>query len=558
MRHLALIIAAAGLAAACSKEPPAPGPPDLGADAAADASPDAAPDSVADAAQPDATPCKVGQPTDPLSVATDRGLIQGAQQGQVVRFLGVPFAAPPVGSLRFAPPAPPACWSGVKQTTAYADSCAQRNLSGKLQGSEDCLYLNIWTPHKALTDGVKRPVLFWIHGGGNSIGATNASIFGRNLYDGQHLADKRDMVVVSVSYRVSTLGFLAHAALSKESPQGSSGNYGVLDQIAGLKWVQRNVARFGGDPARVMVFGESAGAINTYTLVASPLAKGLFSAALMQSGFCVAIKLAERVTLSASLAAKVGCDKVADVPACLRGVKLADIVPIHTPGGNKDPLNEFREIRAGNIDGWLLKEHPLATIEKGAHNAVPLVVGSNADEHSVFLVSKVIPGCLAYATEVGKLFTQHKTKLLALYPCKPLEPKRALIDLYTDLVFTCHARRALRAAAKGQTKPIYRYYYTFAAGPLKLLGAHHGAEIPYVFGTYDRLLATLAEDTLSAALQGYWTRLAAKGEPNTGGVVSWGAYDAKRDNALRLDKTITEQEGIASARCDFWDTITPR
>jgi para-nitrobenzyl esterase len=555
MKILVLIFAACVGLAAC-ESPPGPVAQDLGAVPAAEA---AVPDGLHDGDVTDTSEggCKVASPTEPLTIATDRGLLRGAQDGTVVRFLGVPFAAPPVGNLRFKPPEPPACWPGVKNATAYAKGCVQRDMTGNLVGSEDCLYLNIWTPVGALTDGGNRPVMFWIYGGGNVTGATNIPLLGVNFYDGKRLAENRDVVVVSVAYRVGALGFMAHPALTEESPHKSSGNYAILDQIAGLKWVQTNIARFGGDPKRVMVFGESAGAINICTLIASPLAKGLFSSALMQSGFCVAVTLAEREALGATYVTGAGCDQAADLLKCLRSASLDAFFPTSW-APDKDPLDGQRKIPAGNIDGWLLEQHPLDAIEKGTHNHVPLVVGSNSDEHAIFFASKVVLSCAAYAAEVGQLFPTHKDKLLQLYPCSPLDPKKAIVEIYTDSFFTCHARRAARAAVKGQQQSVYRYLYSFVGGAYWWLGAYHTAEIPYVFGTYKSALSLPAEDALSAAIQGYWSRFAATNDPNAEGAVSWGTYDPVRDNALRLDTNIGLEEGIATERCDFWDTITPR
>ena len=414
----------------------------------------------------------------------------------------------------------------------------------------------MWTPKAAPSDGRPRPVLFWVYGGGNVVGSTSQiGTSGGPMYDGQHLAEERDVVVVSVSYRVGSLGFLAHPALSAESPFHSSGSYGILDQIVALKWVKRNIARFGGNPERVMVFGESAGAINTCTLIASPLAHGLFSSALMESGFCAAIPLAEAEAQGAAKATSIDCAD-GDVAACLRAAPVADLTEAFGGGAGPalDPLAGLRIIPAGRIDGWLLSKHPLEAMRLGEHNHVPLIIGSNRDENTVFLLDKTILSCAQLESEVRAMYPSHADQILALYPCSALDPKSALVQVHTDLTFTCWSRRIARSIAAGQSEPVRRYYFTFANPTTAALGAYHTAEIPYVFGTYG--VGSAPENTLSDALQGYWTRFATTGDPNGTGT-TWQAWEASRDNVLELGTQIRMLDGVATARCDLWDSLTP-
>ena len=522
------------LAAACSFHERDGGAPAGGADAAPAV--DAAP------------ACQVAAATAPLEVATDRGLVRGAARGGVTRFLGVPFAEPPVGARRFTAPTPAACWADVREAVAYAPECVQRNvLTGAIEGDEDCLYLNVWTPTAALTDGRPRPVLFWIYGGGNVIGSTDVpNPTGGEMYDGQPLAEERDVVVVSVAYRVGGLGFLAHPALE------ASGSYGTLDQIAGLRWVQENVAAFGGDPAHVMVFGESAGGIDTCTLIASPLARGLFASAVVQSGYCAAIPHAERVALDAPRVEAAGCAEAADVAACLRAAEVDALTPAFGELASAELLPALRTIPAATIDGTVLVEHPLAAIEAGRHNGVPTIVGTNADESALFLAAEVVLTCGAYEDHVRALVPGAADRVLAAYPCAPLDPKRALVALETDATFTCPTRRLARAL-DGAGTPVHRYYFTYDG--VSPLGAYHTAEIPYVFGTYATPLSLPVEHTLSDLLQGYWTRLAATGDPNGDGAPTWAEGG---DDVLELASAPGTLNDLLAARCDLWDELTPR
>ena len=243
--------------------------------------------------RPSAIMCSVGSSTDPLVVATDKGLVKGMTAGSGLAFLGIPFGKPPTGSLRFMPPEPADCWSDVADATHYGNTCAQWN--GIVIGSEDCLNLNVWTPALPSSTSTPLPVIVWMYGGGNLLGGTNFGLsefgLGQNVYDGQARANAQHAVVVSFNYRVGVLGFLAHPALKAANPENTTGNYGLLDALLALQWVQDNAAAFGGDNTHVMLFGQSAGAFNTCALVASPLAHGLFSSALMESGNCAAEQL---------------------------------------------------------------------------------------------------------------------------------------------------------------------------------------------------------------------------------------------------------------------------
>ena len=266
--------------------------------------------------------CPLDVPTGPAIVATQSGVVEGAEsEGGGLEFLGVPFAKPPLGELRWAAPEDPDCWDGVRPATEWAEACLQRSYDITASpptmedlGSEDCLSLNVWTPG---TTGTGRPVLVFIHGGGNQQGSARDEALGALMYEGRFLSQTEEVVVVSIQYRLGLFGFLADPSL--EDASGHAGNYGLLDQIHALGWVRRNIAAFGGDPTQVLVFGQSAGGLDVCMLVASPLAAGLFDAALIQSGGCIVLTEAEALARSEEWATAVGCPMRPDVrPVCGR------------------------------------------------------------------------------------------------------------------------------------------------------------------------------------------------------------------------------------------------
>jgi para-nitrobenzyl esterase len=491
--------------------------------------------------------------------------VRGKADGDVLAFLGIPYAAPPVGPLRFHAPEPPACWEDVRDATAYGSACVQNMPTGGAAGDEDCLYLNVWTPSKS---GPPRPVLFFVHGGALLFGSGSQDLLFEgtgNLYAGQTLASEHDAVVVTINYRLGELGFLAHPSLSGEDDHGSSGNYGTLDQIAALRWVKDNIAAFGGDPDRVMLFGESAGGLSTCLLTSSPLAAGLFSRALIESGGCTVGSREGRYTQGTSIVDAVGCTGAPDVPACLRD-QPADAFRVAPPTGinmflSDGDINSAWNMPFGpNIDGYVFTEQPMQSLRSGHHNKVPLVVGSNATELDIFIPIGTINTCLDYVAFVGATFGALADEVLAQYSCFDyLFPRWAAIDVGTDLMFTCPARRILRAALEGGTPVAYRYYdpHTFSNSPLTALRSFHASELPFVFRTFDVLgyQPTAGDTALSEAMGGYWARFAASGDPNGGAGLPWPAYDAAGDVALVLDDDLSTTDKIASGHCDFWDSI---
>ena len=511
----------------------------------------------------DGGPCASSVSAAPGLVVTDRGPVQGTSENGTFAYYAIPYAAPPVGALRWQAPQPPACWSAPLAATTFGASCLQLDAADptKVIGSEDCLTLNVWAPASA-TPASALPVLFFVHGGGNVQGSASEERSNVFLYDASALAAATTSVVVTINYRLGPMGWLAHGSFA--DAHGSSGNYGTLDQLAALGFVQRNIAAFGGDPARVLLFGESAGAVNVCALLTSPLAKGLFAAALMESGGCTATPKATARSFADGFAQTVGCT-AGDVAACLRAldastIELAFPETANVAGAGQGDFEP-------NADGVVLTDSPINVLAAGAHNHVPFVVGSNANETGQAIVS-------AYPT--GMTMAQYQAAVLgyaggnqtlanaalAEYPVADYgnDPRAAYIALTSDSKFICTARYVARTASAHQAEPVRRYFYTHhldgtPIGPtVTAAGAWHGQELLPLFrhmmiASYTPSAGELA---LSDAMDGYWSRLAAAGDPNGGGAPSWPAYDAS-DTLLQLDDTPTVAAGARTAQCDFWD-----
>jgi para-nitrobenzyl esterase len=529
-----------------------------------DARSDGAPPATSDA-RDEVTACEVGVPGDALTVATDRGLVRGVERGATTAFFGIPYAAAPTGELRFRPPVEHACWDGVRPAEAFGAKCIQAPI-GRVSGDEDCLFLNVWAP--ALGGSERRPVLFWIHGGAEVAGSADEDT-GPLSYDGRELAEREGVVVVTTNYRLGALGWLAHPALSAESELTASGNYGLLDLIQALEWVQRNIAAFGGDPARVMMFGESAGGINTFELIASPLAAGLFSSAIVESGVATETPIERRMIRGIDVGESLGCGggADADTASCLRSAPARDLAVLSPaePFDAIDPATSGDMTFGPAVDGWVLPRPPLEIIAAGEHNRVPIVIGSNGAEYDFFVALTVVAGCTDYAARMRRHFGDALAEeVIAEYPCTdPLRARDVYSDALGDLFFTCEARRIARAADAGQDQSVYRYWFTHRRrlGSLAALRAAHSFEIPFVFRSLGTIEdpATPAELALSETIQGYWSRHAAAGDPNGAGAPVWEPYHATRDDAIELRAEGSAMiDGVESDHCDFWDAVRAR
>lgn len=535
---------------ACTSNNPLPSPSDAGT--LSDAAPVA-----------DAGPCPTAVAPGAGIVFTGTGPVQCVEAGAAWKFLGLPFAAPPVGALRWKAPAPAACQPALRLADHFASQCPQLDANDAFAGAEDCLYLNVWTPKAAPPQG-GRPVMFFIHGGGHTQGAASVEVTaGVPLYDGQRYAEQYGAVVVTINYRLGVLGWLAHPALAAESKDGLEGNYGTLDQIAALQWVQRNIAGFGGDPKRVMIFGESAGGVAVCALLATPLAKGLFSTALIESGGCVALAKARAEELGAKVAQGAKCDAAPDVPACLRALSAEAAVRAFPVKVDVAGIAAYQYDSV--IDGYVHAEAPLPLIARGAHNHAPLVVGVNAEETS--RTAPAITSEAQYQLIVLGLVGGNQplaNAILAEYPAANYPtPRAAYVALSTDAKFICPARAIARAAAAGQTEPVYRYLFAQAVDgspALKPFGAYHALELLWVFHVLNvaGYVPSMGELALSDLMQAYWSRFAALGDPNDakGGAPVWPRYEAKTDPYLKLKADATSAEaGLRTAKCDFWDQL---
>ena len=451
------------------------------------------------------------------------------------------------------------CWQGVKPATSFGPACLQRTETGATIGSEDCLTLNVWAPDTANANAAL-PVLVFIHGGGHQQGSASQQLPGGSyLYDGQRFVERSSAIVVTIEYRLGPFGFLAHPALTGERPE-KSGNYGMLDQIAALRWVKRNIAKFGGNADRILVFGESAGAVSTCRLVASPLATGLFSAAIIESGACVAKPLADAEANGVAVAEAIGCSDASSAPACLREASAETLIATVSPLEGES----LRQQYDGVIDGHALSDDPIALIESGRHNRVPVIIGTNTEEQgrnapAAMTEEQYVEAVRAYAASLGAPALANA--LLAQYPAADYpSPRAAYVALTTDIKFTCPARKALGAFDQGQTEAVYRYVFSHVPDNVlprvKALGATHGLELTFVFEILPN--PGPGDETVTAALNGYWSRFAASGDPNGEGALPWAVYDRVTEPHLRLESPLEAGSAYRADQCDFLAGLAQR
>jgi para-nitrobenzyl esterase len=493
-----------------------------------------------------------------------RGLIVGDKK-DIHAYKGIPYAAPPVGERRWKGPQPAVAWKGVRDCFEFGPACPQKlpalmasfpEMAIHAPYGEDCLFLNVWTPAEHKSE--KLPVLYWIHGGGFVMGAAS-----QPLYDGEGLA-RMGCVVVSINYRLGLFGFLAHPALSQESDAKVSGNYGLLDQIEGLRWVKRNIAAFGGDPERVTIFGESAGGISVLCLMVAPESKGLFHGAIAQSatgmnlaslrdappGQETAEQAGQRLVAACGLTASANARQMRSLaPDVL--VQAAPFEPVSPAGLRLKPLS----LRLGPIvDRHLIPDGPNLLFAGGREHAVPLIVGNTKDEMSLFLLSSPMPvDGKAYLAKLKEEFGDLAEPLARAYPAENAKQIRpAVIQLTTDLSFASESRLIARAhAAAGQKAFRYQFSRGNKRGLLQSLGAHHGAELAFLFqrvgGRDDEGEKRIARD-----MGRYWIHFAATGNPNGADLPEWPAYRADAEEVLDFGDTVTV---LQSPRNDQLDLI---
>lgn len=460
--------------------------------------------------------------------ATQGGVVEGRAEAGLSVFRGIPYAAPPVGALRWRAPQPAPGWAGVRPAHRFGPACPQvletpTQLAPLGPTAEDCLTLNIWAP----ADRARRhPVMVWLHGGGFVAGSGSEAPF-----DGSALA-RRGVVLVTVNYRLGRLGFFAHPALAREAPEEAKGNYGLLDQIAALRWVRANIAAFGGDPANVTVFGESAGGMSIAALMTAPAARGLFAKAIVQSGaiFLPDRTMAEASAEGAAWAGKQGVEgEGAAALAALRALPVERIAP------SAPPLSEVMAIMATSrpmLDGRLLRRSVVDTFQRGEEARVPLLIGSNALETRVWLFGDTL-STVPFAPETGAALTAAMPdgEAVAAAYARDAGGDRAggLLRLASDAFLGAPTRwLAGRHAARAPTW-LYRFYAVPAPARGVVAGAPHGTDIFYVFGTVDRFRfhperVSAADRALSARMLGLWTDFAKKGVPASERV--WPRYAA--------------------------------
>lgn len=478
-------------------------------------------------------------------VRVESGLLQGAVEDGLTIFRGVPYAAAPVGNLRWRAPQPVATWDGVRAATEYGRACMQVNaaIANLPAPSEDCLFVNVWTPATRATE--RLPVMVWIHGGGFTAGTP-----AEQLYHGEWLA-KKGVVVVSVGYRLGVFGFLAHPQLSTESDRHVSGNYGLLDTIAGLRWVQKNIGAFGGDPSRVTVFGESAGAIAVSQLCASPLAKGLFQAAISESGGSFGpvragggpgenmrpLKTAEQE--GADWARSAGAASIAELRAMAADKLMA-------------ASQRQRGVSWPITDGSVIPDDQYRLYEEGRYNDVPVLIGYNSDEGASFGAPT---SQSAYVESVHQRYGQFADRLLTAYPGgeSPAQKKTAR-DLTRDTTFGWHTWTWARLQSKTGKSKAFLYYFDehpdYAAdSPRAGFGAPHASELPYVFRQlreHNRPPATPKDEAMSDLLRTYWTNFAKTGDPNAAGLPKWPAFANSAPQTLYIASGNTKASPVVS------------
>ncbi|MBU0686867.1 MAG: carboxylesterase family protein [Candidatus Margulisbacteria bacterium] len=481
------------------------------------------------------------------------GPISGKVEDGVRVYLGIPFAAPPVGARRWKPPYPPRPWKNVKACTKFGPACPQPKLHDVGRENEDCLYLNVWTPAK--NADAKLPVMFFIHGGGFLAGAAS-----QKLYDAENLA-KKGVVVVTINYRLGPYGFMAHPLLAKESPHGVSGNYGFLDQVAALKWVQKNIAVFGGNPDNVTIFGESAGSVSVATHMISPLSKGLFQQAICESGSAFGQQYAlPKATGSMSEALATGkqveklldCADAPNVLKAMRKVSAVELLKKIDPGfGLFDERPQFSLIN----DGWVIPENPAAFLAKGKQHDVPIIIGSNADEGNVFIPETSVG---KYKSWIKNYFGKYADQIYTLFPAaKDAEVRPAFNKLLAVCLFAEPGRYLARAMGKKKSKA---YLYQFTRVPntksAKQDGAYHGIELGYVFGNLEKSEGYDEKDfALSDMIMDYWVTFAKTGNPNGEGRTNWPAYYSASDQYLELGDTVIVKKHLLKQASDLLDRI---
>jgi len=517
----------------------------------------------------------VGHVASDLVVKTEAGALRGAEVGPAVAFMGIPYARPPVGELRWDAPQPATPWAGVRDATRPGQACAQdpaglvpflapmakaygsSYTEPPVQSSEDCLYLNVWASEWPVKHPL--PVMVWLHGGSNRAGSGTQS-----TYNGVSLT-ARGVVLVTINYRLGVIGFFSHPELTAKSLHDSSGNYGLLDQIAALQWVRNNIAEFGGDPQNVTLFGQSAGAIDAAMLMTSPLANGLFRRVISESGpgFNPALPLSQAEALGKAAGELAPGDPHSTPLQRLRALPTAEVEKLVLQA----KARLATDTSTFTMDGWVLPQSPRQAFLTGSIQKVDLLIGLNGRELSAFRLGRAAAdkssgnkkggggsGLLKQFSDAARPFFGIWTRaVIALYVGNILVRRGAGVDLAAnDIVGACPvgAMAALTADA-GQHVFVYRFDRSIPGKGQKELGAFHSLEVPYVFGalrdpTWHWLPFTPDDAALSNLIQTYWTNFAKSGNPNAPGLPNWPAWSEGRKEFLEI-----RRNGRVSAQRNF-------
>lgn len=486
------------------------------------------------------------------------GSVLGSTEGDLRVFKGIPYAQPPVQAMRWRPPAPLPKWKGVRTATEFGPACVQPQ--GKtpsvyspaepLPVSEDCLTLNIWAPKNAKN----APVFFWIHGGALVSGSSREA-----MYDGKRLAEQ-GVVVVSINYRLGVLGWLAHPALSAETQQRVSGNYGLLDQVAALTWVRHNITAFGGDPKNVTIAGESAGALSTMYLMVSPLARGLFHKAISESGYMISMPELKKSVYGAPSAEAAG-------QMLATGLQAPDLAALR--GMNAQAITDAAAKLGygpwGTVDGFVLPQQMTVAFNEGKQAPVPLLAGFNQGEiRSLMVLAPKAPATAAeYEAGIRERYGDLADAFLRVYPAA--DYKESIIAAARDGLYGWTAERmARKQTAIGQPAYLYMFDHGYPAADEAGLHAFHASELPFVFGTladtpprWPKIPDTPAEHALSDAMIGYWTSFARDAKPVAANAPAWPAYGSAM-SYMHFTATPEPKTGLMPGMYDLNETVMCR
>ncbi len=481
---------------------------------------------------------------------TANGAVRGLASGAVDEFLGIPYAAPPVGALRWQPPQPAASWSGVRDATQFAPHCPQSTSPfGQASTSEDCLFLNVFTPSHQRAGS---PVMVWIHGGALVTGESDDYNPAKLVEDG--------VTVVTINYRLGALGFLAHPALADAN--GQSGDYGLEDQQAALRWVQRNIASFGGNPRNVTIFGESAGGLSALSQVASPQARGLFERAIVESGSynLTQASLASAETAGEAFASKAGC--ASQTAACLRGLPVSTILTDEDAAGYTP-----------NINSEVLPQTLGTAFATGNFNRVPIINGTNRDEWRLFVAISELEGNPVTASNYQSMISSTlgvpaaaAAIIAAKYPLTAFpSPPIALGAVGTDAIFACPALTIDQSVSR--YVPTFAYEFNDQNAPEDFLppvsfpyGAAHASEIQYLMALPTAAFPgslSAQQQQLAAIMKGYWTNFAKRGFPSSFGTLSWPLFNnvTQKMQSLVPPTPQTETDFATTHNCGFWTAL---